>query len=105
MPQKPTNEPTYTGIHKDSYGGMTPTGQIVKDAWLFDIIPMSETCEGWSRRQVQDLYEKVFAAWEPYGHLVSQLPPDLKAKHKKIHDEAIERARQMGWDPELGDED
>ncbi len=94
----------YVGINNDLYGGMTPTGTIIKDAWLFDILPQTETCEGWSRGHLQDLYEKVFRAWEPYGHLVSLLPDELKRKHKAIHDEAVKLARDAGWDPDLSHE-
>jgi hypothetical protein len=33
------------------------------------------------------------------------LPPELAAKHARIHDEAMKRAKGMGWDAELGDDD
>ena len=52
----------YPGIHNDQYGGMTPTGSIIKDAWLFGILPETETCEGWTASGIQDLYEKVYAS-------------------------------------------
>jgi hypothetical protein len=29
----------------------------------------------------------------------------LAAKHARIHDEAMKRAKGMGWDAELGDDD
>lgn len=95
---------TYPGIHNDTYGGMTPTGAIIKDAWLFGILPETETCEGWTAAGVQELYEKVYAAWEPYGHMVSLLPDDLKQRHSEIHDAAVQKAREMGWAPDLSDE-
>lgn len=94
----------YVGIDNDLYGGMTTTGSIVKDAWLFNILPESETCEGWTAGQLQEIYEKVYAAWEPYGHMISRLPDDLKEKHRKIHDAAVKKARELGWDPDLSDE-
>jgi len=102
---KPHSNPHYVGIFNDTFGGMTPTGSIVKDAWLFDVIPETETCQGWSRGQIDDLYEKVFKAWEPYGHLVSLLPDELRQKHQRIHDEAVKRARDAGWDPDLSHEE
>lgn len=105
MKQHSNPQQTYVGILNDSFGGMTPTGSIIKDAWLFDVIPETETCEGWSRGQIEDLYEKVFKAWEPFGHLVSSLPTELRQKHQRIHDEAIKRARDAGWDPDLSHED
>jgi len=91
----------YQGIHNDSYGGMTPTGNIIRDAWVFGIIPEDETCEGWLVGGIEDLYDKVSAAWKPYGHLVSQLPPELRERHKRIYDAAIARAKELGWDASL----
>lgn len=99
-----SSEKKYDGIYNDVYGGMTQTGSIIKDAWLFNLLPEEETCEGWTVGQMQTLYEKVYAAWEPYGHMVSRLPEELKQRHQKIHDAAIKRAREMGWDPDLSDE-
>ena len=37
----------YVGIDKDINGGMTTTGKIIRDAWIFGILPETETCEGW----------------------------------------------------------
>lgn len=42
--------------------------------------------------------------WEKYGHRVSNLPTELMQKHREIYDAAIARARELGWDPELGDD-
>lgn len=84
---------------------MTPTGNIIRDAWVFGIIPETETCAGWTAQGIQDLYDKVTAAWAPYGHLASRLPPELRERHERIYRAAIERARAQGWNPELGDGD
>ena len=51
------------------------------------------------------VYEKVCTAWEPYGSLASRLPPELRERHAHIYAAAIQRAREQGWNPELGDED
>ncbi len=91
----------YPGLDDDSYGGMTPTGQIVRDAQVFGLIAEDETCAGWSIAAIQDLYDKVSDAWRPYGHLVSKLPEDLRVRHKRIYDAALARARERGWSPEL----
>lgn len=99
-----SSEKRYQGIYNDLYGGMTQTGSIVKDAWLFKLLPEEETCEGWTVGQMQTLYEQVYAAWEPYGHMVSRLPDELKQRHMEIHDAAIKRAREQGWDPDLSNE-
>lgn len=96
---------TYVGIDKDRFGGMTPTGNIIRDAWVFSVIPETETCAGWSVAGIEDLYNKVTMAWEPYGHLVSKLPPELRQRHQRIYADAVRRAREEGWDPELGDDD
>jgi hypothetical protein len=101
------NERRYVGIDKDPKGAMNPTGNIIRDAWVFGLIPESETCAGWSPGGIQDLYEKVTAAWEPYANLPSRLPPDLRERHRRIYAAAVKNARKRGWDPdnELADED
>lgn len=94
----------YVGIDKDPKGAMTPTGNIIRDAWVFGIIPESETCEGWTIQGIENLYDKVTVEWDKYGHLVSRLPEDLRERHQRIYDAAVARARELGWDPELDDE-
>jgi hypothetical protein len=98
-------EQRYVGIFEDEHGGMTHLGQIVKDAWVFGLIPETESCAGWTPGQMQVLYEKVSAKWDEFGHLPSRLPPELRERHARIYAEAMARARQGGWDPELGEDD
>jgi hypothetical protein len=95
----------YPGIDKEPEGGMSPTGNIVRDAWVFGIIPETETCAGWSVQGIEALYDKVSAAWEPYGHLASRLPSELRERHGRIYAAAVEQARAEGWNPVLDDED
>lgn len=95
----------YVGLNEDEHGGMTHLGRIVMDGWVFGIIPESETCKGWSAAQIQALYEKVYAAWEPYSHLPSRLPDALRQRHARIYAAAMATGRAQGWDPELGDDD
>lgn len=95
---------TYLGILKDT-AGLSPTGNIIRDAWVFGILPETETCEGWTLDRIEVVYEKVCTAWEPYGSLASRLPPELQERHARIYAAAIQRAREQGWNPELGDED
>jgi len=100
----PHRQQTYMGIHNDT-AGLSPTGNIIRDAWVFGILPENETCEGWTLDRIEVVYEKVCAAWEPYGSLASRLPPELRERHTRIYAAAIQRAREQGWNPELGDED
>jgi hypothetical protein len=95
----------YVGIEQDSNEGLTHLGRIVRDAWVFGILPETETCAGWSSAQMQDLYEKVYAAWEPYAHLPSRLPDELRDRHMQLYTQAIENAKKKGWDTELDDDD
>ncbi|MCG7872496.1 MAG: hypothetical protein N0C88_20205 [Candidatus Thiodiazotropha lotti] len=95
----------YKGIHNDPKGAMNPTGNIIRDAWVFGLIPETETCEGWTVQGITDLYDKVTLEWEKYGHLVSNLPEDLAERHSRIYQQAISQAKAKGWDPELGDDD
>lgn len=90
----------YVGIQNDTFGGMTPTGAIVKDAWIFGLLPETQTCEGWNAGQIQAIYEKTTAMWEQYGYRAVNLPDDMRERHARIHREAIERARALGWEPD-----
>jgi hypothetical protein len=91
---------TYVGIDKDPEGAMNMTGNIIRDAWVFGLIPEQETCGGWSQRRIEDLYAQVSMAWEPYAGLPSRLPPELRERHERIYAAAIENARKLGWDPD-----
>ncbi len=95
----------YAGIDKIEGGAMNPTGNIIRDAWVFGLIPETETCEGWLAEGIDALYDKVSKAWEPYGHMASRLPPELREKHQRIDDETVRNAREKGWNPELGEDD
>lgn len=95
----------YEGIHNQEQGGMTPTANIIRDAWVFGIIPETETCEGWTIQGIDALYDRVSDAWQPYGHLASRLPPDLRERHARIYAAAVAQARAAGWNPELDDSD
>ena len=96
---------TYVGIDKDEKGGLTHLGRMVRDAWVFGILPESETCAGWDHARMQSLYEQVYAAWEPYAHLPSRLPEDLRERHTRLYAQAIATARDEGWDAELGEDE
>lgn len=103
---KVTAEKRYVGVHNDINGGMTDTAKIIRDAWVFGLIPESETCEGWLAAGIEDLWRRVDAEWEKYGFLVGRLPEELRERFLRIHGEALERARAAGWDGEnelLGD--
>jgi hypothetical protein len=95
----------YVGIDKEINGGMTDTGKIIRDAWVFGLIEESETCEGWLPQGIEDLWRKVQAEWEKYGYQVGKLPDELRERFMRIQDEAVKRARAEGWDPELYDDD
>lgn len=101
----PEQRNRYAGIDVDEQGGLTDAGRIIRDAWVFGLIPETETCRGWTLDQLNNLYDQVSAAWAPYGHLVSKLPPELQARHQRIYNAAIQRARESGWDPELGEDE
>lgn len=99
------NEKIYPGIDDDVHGGMTDIGRIIRDAWTFGLIPETEKCAGWDYGRIEALYDKVHAEWGKYGHLASRLPPELGERHRRIHEAAIERARESGWSPNLDDEE
>jgi len=92
-------EQTYVGIDDDVYGGMTYIGGIIKDAWMFGILPEEQKCISWTHGQIAAINAQVQAEWDKYGCLVSNLPQDLRERHREINDRAIARARELGWDP------
>ena len=91
---KPQN---YVGIDEDINGGMTPIGKIIRDAWVFELIPENETCKDWTQARIEALQDKVNAEWDKYGCMVSYLPEELRQRHERIYNEAIEKAKQNGW--------
>ena len=97
----------YVGIHNDINGGMTTIGKIIRDAWVFELIPETETCEGWNLAGIDALMDKVNKEWDKYGCMVSGLPAELSERHARIHGEAFKQARASGWsgDYETDDED
>lgn len=99
------DERTYPGIYDDKWGGMTHLGNIVRDGWVFGLIPETESCAGWNFAAMQVLYDKVAQRWEAYGYQVVRLPEELRARHERIHREAVERARALGWNPDEEEED
>lgn len=98
---------TYVGIDNEINGGMTSIGKIIRDAWVFEILDENETCKGWNLAGIDALLQKTNDEWDKYGCLVSHLPPELRERHFKIHDAAIQKAKQSGWsgDIETDDED
>ncbi|HHM06471.1 MAG TPA: hypothetical protein ENJ19_12145 [Gammaproteobacteria bacterium] len=98
-------ERVYVGLDQDEYGGMNPTGTIIRDAWVFGFLPEGETCAGWGLDRIQKLYDQVSEAWAEHGYSVAKLPQDLRQRHLRIHAAAVARAREQGWSPELLDED
>lgn len=91
----------YVGIHNDLHGGMTPIGGIIKDAWVFGLLPETETAEGWRLADIQTLHDRVAREWDRYGLSINALPEELRDRHRRIHDAAILRARALGWEPGL----
>jgi len=90
----------YCGIDKNSYGGMTAIGNIIRDAWVIGILPEDETCKNWTYDRLQIVHDRTEEEWDKYSCLVSKLPDDLKQRHSRIYGEATEKARGVGWDPD-----
>ena len=98
--KRPNVPKTYPGLDNDINGGMTMIGKVIRDAWVFEILPETETCEGWEMSRIDAIHQQVNAEWDKYGCLVSRLPEDLRVRHKRIYDAAIAQAKARGWDPE-----
>jgi len=91
---------TYPGLDNDSFGGMTPIGNTIRDAWVFGILPEGETCTNWSENAISSLYTQVSVQWEKFQYDVSNMPEEMRSAHERIHKAAIEKALNMGWKPE-----
>ena len=98
------NKMTYAGFSHDKHG-ITMMGRVVLGAWLFGFLPETEDCAGWDLGRMQVLTDKVEAEWDKYKSLPSNLPAELRERHAALYKMAVERARDKGWDPELGDDD
>ena len=79
---------------------MTSVGKIIRDAWVFDLIEETETCEDWDLARLYVLLEKINDEWDKYGCMVNQLPKELFERHQRIHNEAIAKAEAAGWSGE-----
>ena len=99
--RRPNSPKTYAGLDHDINGGMTMIGKIIRDAWVFGILPETETCAGWEIPRIDAIHQLVNDEWDKYGCMVGSLPEDLRARHKAIYDEAITKAKARGWNPEL----
>ena len=88
----------YVGIDKDLNGGMTPAGKMIRDAWVFGLLPENETCTGWPQPRLIALQQQVQAEWDKYGCLASNLPDELRERHMSIHMAAFQKAKEAGWD-------
>ena len=96
---------TYVGIDEDFFGGMTTIGKIIRDAWVFELLPETETCKGCNGQGIDALLQKVNAEWDKYGCLVSRLPEELFERHQRIHSDAVKKARELGWSGEFETDD
>jgi len=104
---RPNLPKTYPGLDHDINGGMTMIGKIIRDSWVFGILPETETCQDWEISRIDAIHHQVNTEWDKYGCMVSELPEELRERHKRIYDEAIAEAKLRGWDPEVAvlDED
>ena len=96
---------TYCGIYNDEAGGLTSHGRIVMDAWVFEIIPSTEPCEGWNSSRMEALSNKVAAAWAQYDNEPRNLPDDLRMRHAMIYEQARARGGRVEWDPNIDGDD
>jgi len=91
----------YVGVNNDLNGGLTNMGRGVLNAWVFNILPETETCEGWTFARIHLLMQEVDTEWEKYGLMVSNLPPELAERHDRIYSKFIKKASDVGWSGEV----
>ena len=90
----------YIGIDKDCYGGMRDIGKLIRDAWAFGLIPPQETCAGWDAGKLEQLWQQVNGEWSRYNFRVNDLPGEIRERYLRIQQQAVDTARQAGWDAE-----
>ena len=95
-----TSIKTYPGLDNDEYGGMTPVGNTIRDAWVFGLLPEGENCSGWTLNALETLYKSVSEIWERYEYDVKKMPAEMQQRHELFHKAAIEKALKMGWNPD-----
>ena len=44
---------------KDINGGITMIGKIIRDTWVFGILPEGETCDSWEIGRIDDINHQV----------------------------------------------
>ena len=72
----------YPGINKDLESGITPTGNIIRDAWVFGIIPESEVIAEY----LDDLYpERSLAGSSPRVRADVRLISRIGIPSRKCH--------------------
>jgi len=86
----------YVGVNNDLHGGLTNMGRVVLDAWVFEILPETETCEGWTFARMNPLMQEVYAEWDKYGLMVSSLPLELAERHARIYGERMKQPKDAG---------
>lgn len=94
----------YPGYMQDGHG-MTVLGRLVLDAWLFGVLPREQDCAGWDLGRMQGLMQQVQEKWDENGLFPGRLEPGLRQRHEELYAWATERARGLGWNPALGDDD
>jgi len=50
--------------------------------------------------QIEELWDKVNEEWDKYGCMASKLPAELLERNERMHNDALEKAKSMGWTPE-----
>ncbi|HEU4709308.1 MAG TPA: hypothetical protein VFS17_08350 [Methylophilaceae bacterium] len=95
----------YPGIYKDEAGGLTPMGRTVMDAWVFEIIPTSETCEGWDLSRMDALARQVADKWAEFDNSPRNLPDDYRMRHAMLYEQARMRGEGVEWDPTIDGDD
>ena len=98
--KRPNISNTYPGLENDVNGGITMIGKVIRDAWVFGILPETQTCKDWEIARIDAISQQVNDEWDKYGCMVSALPDELREKHQRIYDKGIAEARLRGWDPE-----
>ena len=97
-----TDQAVSAGEASDPWA-MTNTGKLMRDAWVFGLLPEGQGLAGQNTVSLQMLADDVGTCWKQHGNCVNCLSRELRNHYTRIHAEAIRRAKASGWKQETED--
>ena len=78
-------------MHNDPSASEIDRGRVIRDAWVFGIVPESESCDGWTIQALVQLEHKVNEVWKKYDFKAANLPPHIRTHFDRIYGAEAQR--------------